>query len=180
MSTTEREEEALLVRRCLGNDQDAWSQLYHRYHRALLKEASRLVGRGGCRDTAEEVAARVWLSLARPGGRRLAAFDPSRGGFRLFLALRARQEWAGLCRAERSRPSGEAWSLSEADRPVPAEAVSGPEWQDFCATLSAQERRVVRLLRGEPDDGGEPLSDVNRRKLKQRVLAKLARFFADD
>jgi hypothetical protein len=135
-----------------------------------------MVGEAFCPDYAEEVAARVWLSLLRHDMRQLRRFDPARGRLANYLALRAGQELGLLHRQERARPAERAaCPLQENDRPVRAEAVSGAEWEEFCATLSAQERRLVGLLLGEGDEGAEPLSDVNRRKLTQRVRSKLAR-----
>jgi DNA-directed RNA polymerase specialized sigma24 family protein len=190
MSRLSREEQASLVRRCLDGDGEAWKTLFNAYQPFVLAKVARLTGRAGrnagplarrradCQqDVLEEVACRVWLSLLGRDRSRLRAFDPSRGSLATFFGLRAAQEWYDWLRRQHARSMVPL--VDEEERLAPSEEISAAEWQEVCAGLTVQERRYLGLCLGEAGEG-PPLSDVNARQLRHRVLAKFTHFLTSD
>jgi DNA-directed RNA polymerase specialized sigma24 family protein len=170
----------LLVERCLEGDQAAWYAFHAAFHHRLLRMAARLLHDAPNRaDLAEEIAGRVWLSLVVKDGMRLRAYDPDRGTLATFLHALVRQEvqllfrwWARHLLHEVPLPDGQPDGRSG-----PA-ALLGERLEEYRRTLAPQERRFFDVhLIGRPAGAGSfPLSPCNRRKLKQRVLARLRAF----
>jgi hypothetical protein len=67
--------------------------LHRLYHPQLLLKIAELLGPGARadRDTAEEIAGRVWLGLVLRDSYRLRAYDPPRGTFDTYLRALARR-----------------------------------------------------------------------------------------
>jgi DNA-directed RNA polymerase specialized sigma24 family protein len=170
--------DAALVRRCLAGDEDAWTDLYRRYHASLLRHVERLLWPGPDRaDRAEEVLARLWYALVRGRGAPLHRFDPARGPLGGLLAAVARQQLYRLCRSAR-RPGHTL-------RPLPARDIAAPPaepvservlLEEFVGRLTPTEARFYRERLLAARAGREaPLSGAEE-KLRQRVRAKFLRY----
>jgi DNA-directed RNA polymerase specialized sigma24 family protein len=168
----------LLVARCLAGDEDAWTDLYRRYHASLLRYVEHLLWpRPDRADRAEEVVARLWYALIRGGSAPLRHFDPARGPHGGLLAAIARQQLYRHCRSAR-RPGRRLVALPPGDLAAPpTDPLSERVFlEEFARRLTAAEIRFYRerlLAVAAGRDG--PLNDAEE-KLRQRVRAKFLRY----
>jgi hypothetical protein len=183
--------ESLLIQECLAGDQEAWRLLHRLYHPQLLLKITELLGPGARkdRDTAEEIAGRVWLALVVRDSYRLRIYDPRRGSFNTYLRALVRQviqqeyrRHGPRSRGGRHRPRevrlAGAGGRDATILPTPLAALLG----EFEATLTPRERQFLRehLLGPSAGDACFRVSSAYRRKLRQRVTAKLLAFLSTE
>ena len=151
-----------LAERCLAGDERAWEQIYQQCHPPLLRAVKLLLGQdAGDIHLVDEMAARVWYTLLRDGGRLLASYDATRdSNLNAFLMGMARIEIMRHMRAERRRRSYELIG----GRKILAEG-RVPDWQlanmmdEFTSTLTPPELEFMeRFLLDAP--GSEADADV--------------------
>ncbi len=151
-----------LAERCLAGDERAWEHLYQQCHPPLLRAIKLLLGQdAGDVHLVDEMAARVWYTLLRDGGRLLASYDADRdSSLNAFLMGMARIEIMRYMRAERRRRSYELIG----GRKILAEG-RVPDWQlanmmdEFTSTLTPPELEFMeRFLLDAP--GTEADADV--------------------
>ena len=151
-----------LAERCLAGNERAWEQLYQQCHPPLLRAVKLLLGQdAGDVHLVDEMAARVWYTLLRDGGRLLASYDADRdSNLNAFLMGMARIEIMRHMRAERRRRSYELIG----GRKILAEG-RVPDWQlanmmdEFTSTLTPPELEFMeRFLLDAP--GSEADADV--------------------
>lgn len=149
-----------LVKRCMAGEEPAWEQLYQRYHPKLVIAVKLLLGQdAGDLHLVDEMAARVWYTLLRDGGRLLASYDAERdSGLGAFLMGMARIEILRYMRAERRRRSYELIG----GRKILAEG-RVPDWElaammdEFTSMLTSQELEFMeRFLLDEPGPEADP------------------------
>ena len=100
--TTQVRSEISLIERCIRGDSSAWDQLYRQFSRPLWASIRLLMGPGSVDpNLVDEIAARVWFSLAADDGRLLGQYSPERGKFTTYLATIARNEFRTYFRSER-------------------------------------------------------------------------------
>jgi DNA-directed RNA polymerase specialized sigma24 family protein len=177
MSTADESiSERLLVEQCLAGKNAAWQQLCDQYQGRLRDSIQRSMGPEACNQSlVDEIETSVWESLQQGNGRRLRAFDASRGRLAAYLAAIGFGEILKHRRRNHQRRAREV-SL----RWEPVDGQSG-DWllevmlEEFMAQLSPQELSFCRhflLCRTE-----EPLmgliSASNARQLTQRIRRKL-------
>ncbi len=181
---TDRQADAALAARCLQGSQEAWHELFHRFHGPVITGLVKQLGPGRRHlDLAEEIGAVFWWALVADGGRRLRAFDPARGSLAAFLAAVARQVRRNYLRSQaprlrRQRPlaADEPAAPGLADEPAAA-------WvEPFRATLPARQRAYfdTHLLGRSAGGPLPPLSPANLRQLRRRVLCRLLAFLAGE
>lgn len=169
-----------LVDRCLAAEPEAWSELYHRFHRGLLASIELMFGpRQLDADVIDEIAARVWYAVVSNGGELLSRFDPERNcRLSTYLAAIARSEAGGLFRSERRRRRRE----SIASRPnweseYAAEQHTQAEIEEFLNTLTPREREFcAEVLLLADDESEAQFSQTNAWKLRSRIHGKLRQF----
>ncbi len=146
----------------MAGEEPAWEQLYQQYHPQLVIAVKLLLGQdAGDLHLVDEMAARVWYTLLRDGGRLLASYDAERdSGLSAFLMGMARIEILRYMRAERRRRSYELIG----GRKILAEG-RVPDWElatmmdEFTSMLTSQELEFMeRFLLDEP--GPEADADV--------------------
>lgn len=180
-------EDQRLVERCLADDEPAWEQLYRECHPQLLRAIKLLLGRdAGDAHLVDEMAARVWYTLLRNGGRLLASYDAERDArLGAFLMGLARIEIMRHMRSERRRRSYEFLGGQQA-------LAEGriPDWQvitmmdEFSSTLTPQEKRFMeQFLLDDPEmETGADVEELSASSIWQRrhrIRRKLKAFFED-
>ncbi|MCC7087166.1 MAG: hypothetical protein IT427_19360 [Pirellulales bacterium] len=180
--TLSADADVLLVGRCLNGDKSAWQEMYDQCQPKLLLSVRSLIGRNGHGvNLAEEIAARVWLSLVAANGVLLNRYDANRGSrLTTFLASLARHELLKHWRGEQRREDRERKAL----RNRPYRQIDGLDrtqiyWHEFLTTLSAREQQFVQeVLLASPDqDSASNFTPTNAWQLRKRVMAKLRRYF---
>ena len=135
-------------RAALAGDADAWLALYDDAFAAL--DAYVRWRCGGLRDLADDVSQDVWLTAVR----RLAAFDPARAPFLVWLrgiaAGLLRNRFRLRARRERPRPSGPSASAAS---PADAEAERRERALRVARTLAELPERYEAVLRARYLEG---------------------------
>lgn len=132
-----------LAARCVAGEVAAWEAFYAQCHEPLLV-AIRLMLPASHRDPhqVEEVASAVWYELVKDDGEVLRKYTP-RYGARLgtFLRSIARDLVARHVRSEQRRRDREA--ASAAEKPAFHSPDASPEFNEFFASLTPQEREFL-------------------------------------
>jgi hypothetical protein len=178
VTTPKRGAERALVGRCLAGDEEDWRTLFLQQRPRILATIGKCLGRmARDHNLMEEIAARVWLALVVKDRDRLRRFDPERGRLGDYLGSVTYQQVQLYFRRQRRRPEVLLPEELLFRVPAPPPVASLEAFRDFGATLAPQEQRFLAHLLGLPaEPGAPPLSAVNYRKLKQRVLAKFRAF----
>lgn len=122
----------LLVERCLGGEQDAFTALVRRYQRPIYNAAYRVLGR---EEDASDVTQTVFLKVAE----NLGGFDPRFRFFSWIYRIAMNESLNLLRRYGRDQPLGE-------DEPEGPETV-GPEWRAAEAQASARIQKVLMAMK---------------------------------
>lgn len=178
-----------MIDEALSGDPEAWDRLYRAFHGPLtVAICSILKVKSPDLELIDELAARVWYSVARDHGALLARFDPSRGcRLTTYLSSIAKDHAARMLRGERRRRRREAISCSEVlrtgDGVVEPAVTASLTIDEFERTLTPTERRFFReILSPEANsrNGGNanPVkrTPANQRQLGHRVRCKLEHF----
>jgi DNA-directed RNA polymerase specialized sigma24 family protein len=178
-----RAADVLLVKRCLQGDNDAWKEMYEQCQPKLLLSVRALIGKNGRGvNLAEEITARVWLSLVNADGSLLDRYDSQRG-YRLttFLASLARHELLKYWRSEQRRENRERQALSNRSKtPVVGIDHTKVYWHEFLNTLTHREREFVeKVLLAPPGEEAEEFTRANTWQLRRRIMTKIQRFFGN-
>jgi DNA-directed RNA polymerase specialized sigma24 family protein len=178
--------DALLAKRCVEGDVQAWEQLYGDYHDRLIASARAMLAGKSCDPTlAEELATRVWYLLVVKDGELLLRYDASRGA-RLVTFLRAlvRDVMGRHFRAERRRTARESVAMMESRSHHCAELDQvDVSLNEFLESLSPSEREFcgVHLLNSPEDGEGNPreLSAANVWQKTHRVYRRFVEYFEE-
>lgn len=148
-----------LIARALGGDRRAWRRLHAALDptiRSRLRFSERARRCLEPRYGLDDLVAECWARLLANDGRRLRAFDPTRGTLKAYTSRIASQTLGNLV-AMRLTASRAAEVLARDDDLPPPTAVStaariearfalGRVWQHLSTTLPERGRAVLRLL----------------------------------
>lgn len=167
-----------LVDRCVGGEVAAWQQLYEEYHGPLLRSLSSMLAGAISGELAEELASRVWYTLAENDGAVLDRYDPHRGArFVTFLRLIARDELKRHFRSEGRRRQREITVGMARQRIDGAESSLWAGIDGFVEELTPAERKffneVLLPTDGTGEESEERYSKTNRWQLRHRIREKL-------
>ncbi|MEM9703970.1 MAG: sigma factor, partial [Planctomycetota bacterium] len=167
-----------LVDRCVAGEVAAWQQLYEEYHRPLLRSLSSMLAGAISGELADELAARVWCTLAENDGAALDRYDPRRGArFITFLRLIARDELKRHFRSEGRRRQREIVVGMSRQGSDDAESALWAGIDGFVEGLTPAERRffddVLVPSDGNGEQSEERYSKTNRWQLRHRIREKL-------
>jgi DNA-directed RNA polymerase specialized sigma24 family protein len=161
--------------RCLQKDPEAWRWLLDQYQADLRAWIQWRVRRNpSLRSAVDDLVELVWVALLDQDSRRLRAYDPRRS-FPTFLKVLARQVICQWLREE----NRQCRTVSLYRRPVldpdAVEQSVAIACDDVAPSLTRKEHWFLDgFLLHEPEGPHSlPLSDANRRKLRERVLRKL-------
>jgi len=170
--------DAVLVAGCIAGEVAAWEEFFSQYRGPLLA-AIRAMLPASRRDPhqVEEIAASVWYALVEDDGRLLRKYDARRGA-RLVTFLRAigRDFVARHVRSEQRRRGHEA--ASAAERPTHHAPNPEPEFHEFLASLSPEEREYLgEFLSAEDQEVLGPFCGPSSRTGIWRITRDIKRKF---
>ena len=169
---TEQDAQALLVRRCMAGDQQAWQQLVVTQHRRIYAICYRFTGSA---SDAQDLTQDVFLKLYR----NLDTFNAERGSFQTWITTLARNllvDHFRRTRLERASDSLDASLTEDVDGPSMADRLADPrpsqeshaaglelkaKIQDALAQLSPELREAV-VLRDLEDMDYKDIAQVLR------------------
>jgi DNA-directed RNA polymerase specialized sigma24 family protein len=179
----EFEADLRLVERCLKGDSSAWREMYDEFQPKLLLSVRAQIGNNGSgANLADEITARVWLSLIADDSIVLDRYDPHRGSrLATFLSSVARHELLKHWRGERRRENRERMALINRPRRL-VDGIDHTQvyWHEFLNTLTNREREFVqKVLIAPPEETtNEEFTQANTWQLRRRVMSKLKLYFA--
>jgi len=191
--TTQVRSEKSLIERCLGGDSAAWDQLYRQFSRPLWVSIRLLMGPGSVDpNLVDEIAARVWFSLAADGGRLLGQYCPERGRFTTYLATIARNEFRTYFRSERrsrnreriasrrEQSEGEFTRTSLDHSIIEFVKKLTPAEQGFCLEVLLSSDSGETNGNGSGGNGKATYSPSNTWQLRHRIHRKLERYLREE
>ena len=183
--------DALLVKRCLAGERQAWGDLYDGFHELLIDKAMSLLGaRPDKREVSDEIAARVWYCLIADDFNLLRQFDGERGcRLQSYLATICHHQLLNYRKSEKRRRARETavsmndqfqlcdnGDCSETPPTLPVEFhdLLTPREKEFCETYL-----LADFSNGEGPEKAGDFSQSNIRQLRTRVRRKLVKFIED-
>jgi RNA polymerase sigma factor (sigma-70 family) len=144
-----------LVSSLVGNDEDAFAEIFRRHVRSISAAARLILGNSPlCDDVAAEVFLALWLSPE--------AFDPTRGSLLGYLRMKAKGKSIDILRSETARVRRETADTSPR-RQVP----------DIDAEMMADEStiEVLQALASLPSREREPIELAFQQGMNYRTIA---------